>query len=175
MISVNSINLPFSLYIIEGLFLLTSCHLVTKDDLAQFRRDIRDDIHEVRKEVQAEAKKQEQQTERQTELVLDVSNKVSEKRGLAAMIARRFPWSWFGAEFLLFGGFSFFASLRLNRIYLFRRAPVTTDEYESITVASWVLNKFLSRRRIESPKTDPDNPGPPEPPNDKPPLRIVGE
>lgn len=86
------------------------------------------------------------------------------------MIVRRSQWSWFGMEFLLFGRFSFFANLRMNRSYLFRRAPVTDDEYESLSIASWVLNRFLGRRSIEQPQPDPDLQGPPD---DQSPLRIV--
>lgn len=56
---------------------LVACHLATREDLAQLRRDIRDDVQEVRKEVKAEAQKQERQAQRQTELVIAVKDKVS--------------------------------------------------------------------------------------------------
>ncbi len=150
-------------YLIVGLFLLTSCSLATKQDIADLRKDVR----EVRAEIQSEARKQESLVQRQTALVVAVKDKVSAKSGLAGMIVRGSPWSWFGLEFLPVGGFAFFASLRLNRIYIFRRTPMTDDEYESLTIASWVLNKFLGRRTIEQPQPDPD------PPDDKPPLRVV--
>ncbi len=154
-------------YIIVGLFLLTSCGLATKRDIANLKKD----VQEVHEEVRSGARDQERQAQRQTELVVAVKNRVTEKKGLAGMIARGSPWSWFGLEFLLVGGFSFFASLRLNGIYIFRRAPITDDEYESLTVASWVLNKFLSRRRVDP--DEPKPPDPPGPPNDHSSIRIV--
>lgn len=92
------------------------------------------------------------------------------KNGLAAMMVRGTPWSWFGLEFLVIGELSFTAARRLNRKYGHRRDPVTDDEYKSLTIASWVLSKFLGRRTIETPQSDPDPPGSPD---DKPPLHIV--
>ena len=148
---------------------LFSCQWwATKEDIQTLREDIKETIRE---EVKAGAEEQKQIEQRQSAKIDQVVATVNEPNGLAGMIARNPVRSWFGLEFLLIGGLSFTAARRLNRKYSYRRDPVTDDEYESLTIASWVLNKFLGRRTIDQPQ--PPDPPMPGPPDNYPPLRRI--
>ena len=86
---------------------------------------------------------------------------INEPNGLAGMIARNPIWTWYGLEFLLLGGFSFTAALRLG--HKSRMTDMAGDDYKIVAFARKLLNTVGARRK----------PDPPEPPDKKPPLRVV--
>lgn len=145
------------LYLTISSILISACGLATKRDIA----DLKKDVQGVREEVRSEARKQEQQAQRQADLAIAIKNKVTEPSGLAAMIARDPVRTWYGIEFLLAAGFSFTAALRLR--HKSRVTDMWEDDYKIVAFARKLLNTVGARRK----------PDPPEPPDDKPPLRVV--
>ncbi len=104
---------------------------------------------------------QKQIEQRQSEKIDQVVATVNEPNGLAAMMARNPVMSWYGLEFLFFGGFSFTAALRLRQKS--RMTDMAGDDYKIVAFARKLLNTVGARRK----------PDPPDPPDKKPPLRVV--
>ncbi len=102
---------------------------------------------------------QKQIEQRQSEKIDQVVATVNEPNGLAAMMVRNPVWTWYGLEFLLLGGFSFTAALRLR--HKSRMTDMVGDDYKIVAFARKLLNTVGARRK-------------PNPPDDKPPfLKIV--
>ena len=148
-----------ALYIIvAGLVLLTSCGIATKKDIQTLREDIKETIRE---EVKAGTKEQRQIEQRQSKKIDQVTAAVNAPNGLAGMLARNPVTTWYGLEFLLLGGFSFTAALRLRQKS--RMTDMAGDDYKIVAFARKLLNTVGARRKPE----------PPEPPDKKPSLRVV--
>jgi len=135
-----------------------SCGIATKRDLQTLREDIKETI---RQEVKAGTAEQKQIEQRQSAKIDQVVATVNEPNGLAGMIVRGAPWSWFGIEFLLLGGLSFAAALRLR--HKSRTTDMAGDDYKIVAFARKLLNTVGARRK----------PDPPDPPDKKPPLHVV--
>lgn len=151
-------NFRLLLLFIILLLLIISCGIATKRDLQTLREDIKETI---RDEVRAGADEQKELEQRQSAKIDQVVATVNEPRGLAAMFASDPVRTWYGIEFLLFGGFSFAAALRLR--HKSRMTDMAGDDYKIVAFARKLLNTVGARRK----------PDPPEPPDGKPPLRVV--
>ncbi len=133
----------------------TSCGIATKQDLAILKGDLESTIKEEAQNRNAAA-------------ASIIYRAQPLRQVLADKIAGVPLWTWFSGEFILFGGFFLFNAVRLNRRPYYRRDPLTDEEYDSLSLGNKMLGYFLARRRIE-----PVKPELPDPPDNKPPLRVV--
>ena len=132
--------------------LLSSCHLATKDDLANLREDIREDL---RQEVKGQSEDQAAQVEK---LEAVIEDRIPEQHSLAGMVAALPVWGWYGLEFIVVMGF-FLTNMVIASWRNVRMAMITSDEGKALTLVEMIVRKIRKRH--------------PDPPDDKPHLRVI--
>ncbi len=148
---ILTVNKRLLLAIVIFLVATASCTYATKKDIARIEKVLEQStqITEV------------ERREIRTQLVF-LRAQLPVERSLSDKISEFPLWAWYGIEFILVSGIFLTNARRLNRPEKFSRR-----ERGAFSFAVDVLNKI--RDRHEDPRPPPD----PDPPDERPPLKLV--